>query len=87
MGMILEMFPGIIKPTIESWIQIFINNEKLLRVLLLGTLGFVNSFLKTSMDIWVRSCYKNPTKKDKNFGLRNISRTKDTKNQSHSLCS
>ena len=65
--MVLEKPARIIKPTVDSWVQLVINNEKLMRDLLLSTLGFVNSLLKTYADIWLRSYYKELYKQSKNY--------------------
>jgi hypothetical protein len=65
--MVLEKPARIIKPTVDSWVQLVINNEKLMRDLLLSTLGFANSLLKTYADIWLRSYYKELYKQSKNY--------------------
>ena len=65
--MVLEKPARIIKPTVDSWVQLFINNQKLMRDLLLSTLGFVNSLPKTYADIWLRSYYKELHKQSKYY--------------------
>jgi hypothetical protein len=65
--MVLEKAARIIKPTVDTWVQLVINNEKLMRGLLLSTLGFANSLLKIYTDIWLRSYYKELYKQSKNY--------------------